>query len=81
MTTAELIKQLRAAAWEADSRGRPTIAHNLRLAIVDLLEQAKLEEDAAMLAHLRAHSTGGHTAETEEQRETIIDTLKPWEKP
>ncbi len=81
MTTAELVRQLRAAAKLADERGRPTIAHNLRLAVADLLEEARLEEDARMIAHLRAHTNAGHTVETEENRATIIDALKPWEKP
>lgn len=81
MTTAELVRHLRLAAVEADSRGCVTVASNLRKAALDLIEEARLEEDAAMIAHLRAHSNAGHAAETEEQRATIIDNLKPWEKP
>lgn len=81
MTTAELVRHLRLAAVEADARGCTVIAENLRKAALDVLEEARLEEDARMLAHLRAHSNAGHAAEHEEQRATIIDNLKPWEKP
>ncbi len=81
MTTAELIRHLRLAAAEADARGCTTMAANLRKAALDVIEEARLEEDARMIAHLRAHTNAGHTVETEENRATIIDALKPWEKP
>jgi hypothetical protein len=77
VTAAELVKHLREAARVADTRGLITIARNLRLAVSDLLEEARLEEEAAMVAHLRAHSNAGRVADVEEQRDTLLDCFAP----
>ncbi len=53
MTPAELVQHLRKAAREADERGRRDIAHNLRVAVADLLEEERQREDAQMREHLK----------------------------
>ncbi len=53
MTPAELVQHLRKAAREADERGRRDVAHNLRVAVADLLEEERQHEDAQMREHLK----------------------------
>ncbi len=53
MTPAELVRHLRQAAAEADARGRRDVAHNLRVAVAELLEEERQHEDAQMREHLK----------------------------
>lgn len=68
MTTAELIRHLRAAISGAETDGRAEVAKNLQLALDDLIAEAQAEEDAAMRRHLREHTNPGAALDLEKTR-------------